>query len=203
VTRRRAAAAPSPPPPWGVDAAPVAARTLVIGYGSPIRGDDAIGPLAADALAAGPLPPGLRVLSRHVLTAELAEDLAAVDRVIFLDAAAQGRPGEVRVRTLEPDAHAVSTMAHFLDPRELLAWCDTLYRRAPRAWLVSAAGESFAYSSYRLGPAAAAALPVMLAEVRRLAEAPRAAAGPEAVESPPGGSRTTGPPSVGAQTATS
>ena len=61
-------------------------RTLVIGYGSPIRGDDAIGPLAADALAAAPLPPGWRVLSRHVLTAELAEDLAAVDRVIFLDA---------------------------------------------------------------------------------------------------------------------
>ncbi|MBP8271659.1 MAG: hydrogenase maturation protease, partial [Sphaerotilus sp.] len=86
----------------GPAAAPTAVRTLVIGYGSPIRGDDAIGPLAADALAAGPLPPGLRVLSRHILTAELAEDLAAAETVIFLDAAAQGRPGEVQVRRLEP-----------------------------------------------------------------------------------------------------
>jgi hydrogenase maturation protease len=169
VTRRRAAAAE--PGAW---------RTLVIGYGSPIRGDDAIGPLAADALAADPLPPGLRVLSRHVLTAELAEDLSAVDRVIFLDAAAQGRPGEVRVCTLEPDAHAISTMAHFLDPRELLAWCETLYQRVPQAWLVSAAGESFDNSSYRLGPVAAAALPVMLAEVRRLAAAPGTRTGPVA-----------------------
>ena len=152
--------------------AAVAVRTLVIGYGSPIRGDDAIGPLAADALAATPLPPGLRVLSRHVLTAELVEDLAEAERVIFLDAVAQGRPGEVRVRPLEPDAHAVSTMAHFLDPRELLAWCDTLYQRVPQAWLVSVAGESFDYASYRLGPAAAAALPLMLDHVRRLVDGP-------------------------------
>jgi len=154
--------------------APVASgpRTLVIGYGSPIRGDDAIGPLAADALAAGPLPPGLRVLSRHVLTAELAEDLAAADRAIFLDAAAQGLPGEVRVCELEPDASAVSTMAHFLDPRELLAWCEMLYRHVPQAWLVSAAGDSFAYAGYQLSPAAAAAVPAMLAEVRRIVAAP-------------------------------
>jgi hydrogenase maturation protease len=154
----------------GVAAA--APRTLVIGYGSPIRGDDAIGPLAADALAAGPLPAGLHVLSRHVLTAELAEDLAAADRVIFLDAAVQGRPGEVRVRPLGPDATALSTMAHFLDPRELLAWCETLYRHVPQAWLVSAAGASFEYACYRLSPAATAAVPAMLAEVRRLADAP-------------------------------
>lgn len=164
----------------GPAAVPTAVRTLVIGYGSPIRGDDAIGPLAADALAAGPLPPGLRVLSRHILTAELAEDLAAAETVIFLDAASQGQPGEVQVRRLEPDAHALSTMAHFLDPRELLAWCDTLYQRAPEAWLVSAAGESFDYASYHLGPAATAALPLMLNEVRRLLDAARAHAEPAA-----------------------
>lgn len=147
-------------------------RTLVIGYGSPIRGDDAIGPLAADALASGPLPPGVTVLSRHVLTAELAEDLAAADRVIFLDAAAQGSAGEVRVQALQPDAASVSTMAHFLDPRELLAWCQALYRRTPQAWLVSAAGETFDYACYTLSAAATAALPAMLAEVRKLTDAP-------------------------------
>ncbi len=147
-------------------------RTLVIGYGSPIRGDDAIGPLAADALASGPLPPGLTVLSRHVLTAELAEDLAGADRVIFLDAAAQGGAGEVRVRPLEPDASSVSTMAHFLDPRELLAWCQALYGRVPQAWLVSAAGQSFDYACYALSTAAAAAVPAMLAEVHKLVDAP-------------------------------
>jgi hydrogenase maturation protease len=151
-----------------VPATAPAARTLVIGYGSPIRGDDAIGPLAAEALAAQPLPPGLTVLARHVLTAELAEDLAAVDRVIFLDAESGAPPGRVRVRELHADTGSVSTMAHFHDPRELLAWCETLYGRAPRACLVTAAGASFDYAHCRLSPAADTALAIMLAEVRRL-----------------------------------
>ena len=146
--------------------------TLIIGYGSPIRGDDAIGPLAADALQARGLPAGARVLSRHVLTAELVEDIAAADRVIFLDAAADGEPGEVRVREIAPDPSAVSTMAHFLDPRELLAWCETLYGQAPDAWLITAAGHSFDYASYSLSPAATAALTPMLQRVHALIGAP-------------------------------
>lgn len=143
-------------------------RTLVIGYGSPIRGDDALGPLAADALLGQPLPEGVEVLSRHVLTAELAENIAAADRVIFLDAAADGEPGEVRVRRLQPDAGAVSTMAHFLDPRELLAWCQTLYQREPAAYLVSAAGQTFDYAHYSLSPTATAALGPLLDRVHAL-----------------------------------
>ena len=143
-------------------------RTLVVGYGSPIRGDDAIGPLAAEALAATPLPEGVRVEARHVLTAELAEDLAAADRVVFLDATVEGVPGEVRVRRLRPDPRTASTMAHFHDPRELLAWCEALYGRAPQAWLVSAAGQSFDYASYALTPCASAALAAMVAEARRI-----------------------------------
>lgn len=157
--------------PGPADVAP-ALRALVIGYGSPIRGDDAIGPLAAEQLATGPVPDGVRVLSRHVLTAELAEDLAGVDRVVFLDATVDGPPGEVRVRELGPDARAVSTMAHFHDPRELLAWCETLYGRKPQAWLVSVAGQSFDYASYRLTPCAEAAVAAMIAEVRRLIASP-------------------------------
>jgi hydrogenase maturation protease len=147
-------------------------RTLIIGYGSPIRGDDAIGPLAADALAAGPLPLGVEVISRHILTAELVEDIAAADRVIFLDATLEGEPGEVRVRRLAPDASAPSSMAHFLDPRELLAWCQTLYQREPAAYLVSATGHSFDYASYSLSPTASAALTPMIAQVQALVAEP-------------------------------
>lgn len=143
-------------------------KTLIIGYGSPIRGDDAIGPLAADTLAAGPLPAGVNVISRHILTAELVEDIVGADRVIFLDATVDGEPGEVRVRSLAPDASAMSTMAHFLDPRELLAWSQALYQHEPEAYLVSAAGAFFEYSNYTLTPTAAAALEPMIERVREL-----------------------------------
>ena len=147
-------------------------RTLIIGYGSPIRGDDAIGPLAADALQAQHLPEGVDVISRHILTAELVEDIAAADRVIFLDATVEGEPGEVQVQDLKPDARAVSTMAHFLDPRELLAWCQTLYQHEPPAFLVSAAGQSFDYANYSLSPTGASALGPMLERVHALIAEP-------------------------------
>ena len=116
------------------------------------------------------------VISRHILTAELVEDIAAADRVIFLDATVEGEPGEVRVRRLGPDASAMSTMAHFLDPRELLAWCQTLYQREPAAYLVSAAGQSFDYANYALSPTAAAAMDPMIDQVRALIAEPLAIA---------------------------
>jgi hydrogenase maturation protease len=155
-----------------------AATTLVIGYGSPIRGDDAIGPLAAERLAAGPLPEGVRVCSRHLLTAELACDLAGVDRVVFLDATVDGEPGEVRVRELAADPGLTSTMAHDHDPRELLAWCAALYGRTPQAFLVTAAGATFDYASYRLSAPAQSAVDRMLAETRRLIGTPRPSSQP-------------------------
>ena len=148
--------------------APLSARILVIGYGSPIRGDDAIGPLVADRLARDGVPAGVTVLSRHILTAELVADLIERDRVIFLDAAVAGAPGTVRCQRLHPDAHAISTMAHFLDPRELLAWCETLYGRVPETYLVTVTGASFDYDHYRLTPQAEAAIPRMLELIRAL-----------------------------------
>ncbi|NEV62481.1 hydrogenase maturation protease [Thiorhodococcus minor] len=150
-------------------------KTLIVGYGSPIRGDDALGPLAADRLAALDLGDGIEVASRHVLTAEMVADLADKALVIFLDAAVDIAPGEVRCQALEPDEHAVSTMAHFLDPRELLAWCETLYQRVPETYLVTGGGDSFDYASYELTPAAEQAIERMLACVGRLLEQGRAA----------------------------
>jgi hydrogenase maturation protease len=145
-------------------------RVLVIGYGSPIRGDDAIGPLVADRLEAEGVPAHVQVISRHVLTAELVPDMVAADLVIFLDAAVGSPPGELSCRPLEPDAGAVSTMAHFLDPRELLAWCETLYQHRPEAWLVTLSADAFDYGLYDLSPAAQAAVVPMLELVRGLIE---------------------------------
>nr|WP_201063965.1 hydrogenase maturation protease [Thiorhodovibrio winogradskyi] len=135
---------------------------LVIGYGSPIRGDDAIGPIVADRLQQQHLPDWVRVEARHILTAELAADLAQVEQVIFLDAAVDLPPGELRLQALQPDASALSTMAHFHDPRELLAWSQGLYGRVPEAWLITAGGADFDYGHFRLSETAAAAVQPMI-----------------------------------------
>jgi len=147
----------------------MAATALVIGYGSPIRGDDAIGPLVADRLQQLALPDWIRIEARHILTAELAAALAEVERVVFLDAAVDLPPGQLRCQPLHADSSAASTMAHFHDPRELLAWCQGLYGRVPRAWLITAGGVDFGYGHFQLSEAAAAAVqPMMDAVLERL-----------------------------------
>lgn len=140
----------------------MAATALVIGYGSPIRGDDAIGPLVADRLQRLNLPDWVRVEARHILTAELAAELAEVQQVVFLDAAVDVAPGELRCQPLAPDASALSSMAHFHDPRELLAWCQGLYDRVPEAWLITAGGTEFDYGHFRLSDSAANAVQPMI-----------------------------------------
>lgn len=137
-------------------------QALIVGYGSPIRGDDAIGPLVADALDAMDLPADIVVQARHILTAELVEDLKSCERAVFIDAAADATPGEVRVRRIAADPTAMSTMAHFHDPRELLAWCEALYGRSPEAWLVTAGGAEWDYSYNELSPIAQAAVAPMI-----------------------------------------
>ena len=145
-------------------------KTLIIGYGSPIRGDDAIGPLAVERLVERGLPVGVEAIARHVLTAELVTELTDQDRVIFLDAAADAEPGAVHCRRIEPDASALSTMAHFLDPRELLAWCQGLHGRAPEGYLITAGGACFDYAHCQLTPIAEAALERLLEQVAWLTQ---------------------------------
>lgn len=142
-----------------------APSVLVIGYGNPLRGDDAAGPVLADRLAALALP-GVEVRVTHQLTPELAADLAGRDAVLFLDAAL----GEgVHVEVVEPD-FAPTGLGHAGDPARLLGLAQRLYGSQPRAWLVTipAAGTE---SGAGLSPRTWAGIEEAEAAVRRLLEA--------------------------------
>jgi hydrogenase maturation protease len=104
---------------------------LILGYGNPLRGDDAMGPAAAERLG------GIAV---HQLTPELAERIAAADTVIFLDADATLPPGEIAVKAVEP---ADTTLDHHATPAGLLRLARMVYGAAPRAWLIGMGGEDF------------------------------------------------------------
>jgi hydrogenase maturation protease len=106
---------------------------LVIGYGNELRRDDGIGPCVARAVAAWNHP-GLLALAVPQLTPELADDLAFVDRVVFVDA---GREGPFAVRSLLPAASGGGGRSHLSDPRGLLALTEALYGHRPTAWLVT------------------------------------------------------------------
>ncbi|HVP64249.1 MAG TPA: hydrogenase maturation protease [candidate division Zixibacteria bacterium] len=116
---------------------------LIIGYGNPLRGDDGIGPAVMDALENSPIAARAELLQRHQLGPELAEQVAAADAVIFVDASAVGTPGEIRTRKLQAPEVATSDLTHHVSPEVLLATARELYGRAPNAALVTVSGESF------------------------------------------------------------
>jgi hydrogenase maturation protease len=147
-------------------------RALVIGYGSPIRGDDAIGPLVAERLERDGVPAGVTILARHILTADLVPDICAADLVIFIDATPDGEPGEIHCRPLAADPTTIAPMAHALDPRELLAWAAALYDHHPPAYLVSTPGHSFAFAHFGLSEPVAGAVEALAARVRGLIAEP-------------------------------
>jgi hydrogenase maturation protease len=122
-----------------------AAGALVVGYGNPLRSDDGIGWHAARLLATDPRLDGARVLARHQLAPELAEDVSRASLVVLVDAAADGDPGSVSVRQIEPrPATPTPTWSHHLDPETLAGLAEALYGAVPPIVLVSVAAGSFA-----------------------------------------------------------
>lgn len=127
-------------------------RWLVIGYGNPLRGDDAAGPLLAERTAAWQRP-GVTALAVHQLTPELAARLAECDRVVFLDARRGG--GEVRWRALAP-AESHAGLEHAGDPARLLALARDLFGARPDAWLLTMPGVEFGFGAGLSEPTARA-----------------------------------------------
>jgi len=122
---------------------PPARRWLVIGYGNPLRGDDAAGPLLAERVAAWQLP-GVTVLAVQQLTPELAAELAECDRAVFLDARQGG--GEIRLRALAP-ADTRGGLEHASDPAQLLALARDVFGARPGAWLLTMPGVEFGFGT--------------------------------------------------------
>ena len=157
-------------------------RTLIIGYGNPLRGDDGVGVRAAEWLAeelgslvvgGGETPPlpgaGVEVIACQQLNIELAAAVAEADRLILMDASAGGTPGVLTEHTLAPVSppQTGASLSHYLHPASLLATAQILYGKAPPATLLTISGAAFDHGE-TLSPPVAAALPRLVARVRQL-----------------------------------
>jgi hydrogenase maturation protease len=141
------------------------ARVLIIGYGNPLRGDDALGWEIAGRLVTSIQGEPVEVLALNQLTPELSELISEAELVIFIDASHIGNPGSWTCETVEPNATSSQTLGHHLTPMGLLAYAQTIFKANPRALLVSVAGESFDCRQ-ELTPAVTAALPAVEQFVR-------------------------------------
>lgn len=113
---------------------------LVLACGNPLREDDGAAWKVAESLRG----PGLDVRCLLHLGPELAEDVSRAGAVLFLDARERGEPGTIRIEELAPDDEG-PLLTHALSPRALLLCAKELYGHAPRARLLTIAGERFGH----------------------------------------------------------
>jgi hydrogenase maturation protease len=147
-------------------------NALIVGYGNPLRGDDGVGQTVAQTFAGHDAVAGVDALACHQLTPELAERFAAAARVVLIDAAAGLEAGRVSVTRLQPAPAPASTLGHHVEPAQLLHLAQALYGRSPEAHLVTVGAGSLELGE-GLSPPVVAALPEVIAIVRRLALKPQ------------------------------
>lgn len=138
---------------------------LLIGYGNELRGDDAIGPLIARALAELRLP-GTQVLALTQLTPELAELVSQASAAIFVDAALDGPPGQVEVAPCQL-LDLRQPLGHLENPESLLALCRAVFGASPSAWMVKVQVETTELG-HPLSPAAQRGIPAAVDVITRL-----------------------------------
>jgi hydrogenase maturation protease len=126
-------------------------RTLILGYGNTLRGDDAAGRVVAERLQDLVRDVDVEILSLHQLTPELMVNVSRADRVIFVDAATTGRPGRYVRVPLHP-APQCSRFTHHATPEALLTGARALYGRCPEATLYLIPGQSFEAPDELSGP---------------------------------------------------
>lgn len=131
---------------------PAVADTLVFAWGNPGRGDDALGPLFAEAIDALRLP-GVECLTDFQLQVEHALDLRGRRRVLFVDASLDAGP-PCRLARLTP-ARDASFTTHAMSPAAVLqVYADLEREPPPPAWLLAIRGERWVLGE----PPSAAAL---------------------------------------------
>ena len=126
-------------------------RTLVIGFGNTLRTDDGAGIWTAEKLSAIQIP-GVVVECTHQLSLDLLEDFASYDRIVFVDAAVDGRD-VVMEPVGKPDVE-VPPSAHHLTPADLLKTYSDLYGRQLDAHFCTIRGEEFEFGTELSGSTA-------------------------------------------------
>ena len=94
------------------------AGVVVVGYGNPLRGDDAVGWRVAETIATDPRLAGAHVIAAHQLLPEHAVELAEAGLAVLVDAKVGELPGSISVAHVAPCSER-GAFAHHLTPAAL------------------------------------------------------------------------------------
>ena len=141
---------------------------LIIGYGNPLRSDDALGQEVAQALQQRLNRGDVQVQTAYQLTPELAESVSRARLVFFIDARIGGVPGEV-VQEMVDSQPISGAFTHNVTPASLLSAARELYGAQPIGLLISIVGASFDYGA-EFSPLIAQSLPAITDQVQAIIE---------------------------------
>jgi hydrogenase maturation protease len=151
-------------------------RVVVLGWGNPSRGDDALGPeflARAEPMAAG-APGTFEFVTDFQLQPEHATDLDGRDLALFVDAS-RGLPSPIAFTEVEPRRDATFT-THGMSPAAVLAAFRAAFgREPPPAFQLAISGVGFELGA-PMSNGAERHLVAALALFARLASTPAAAA---------------------------
>lgn len=143
-------------------------KTVVVGIGNPLRGDDGAGWAVVEALLANPTA-GVTAVSTHQLLPELLDLIRDAAQVIFVDASVVGEPGTIKTTAVQPAADGPAA-SHQLHPAVLLALGIELYGCMPPAHLITLTGQDFGYHE-QLSPSVQQAIPQVLDLIEEVVQA--------------------------------
>ncbi len=144
-------------------------KTVVIGIGNPLRGDDGVGWAVVEALDSVTAAWGITAVHAHQLLPELIDDFCQASQVIFVDASVAGEPGTITVTPIQPATNGPAA-SHQMHPGVLLALGVKLYGRMPTAHLITITGGDFGYTETLSAPVEQAVTAV-LGQIQQLIEA--------------------------------
>jgi hydrogenase maturation protease len=142
-------------------------KTLIVGYGNPLRSDDGFGWYVTRNLVPALVGCEVEVMTCHQLTPEIAEPLSRCQFAIFLDADSRGSPGEIHCRKVHPASPQPGAFTHGCTPAHLLASAEKLYGSRPQAVTLTVSAQTFAFGE-KLSPVVSAALAGVVEQIRHL-----------------------------------
>ncbi len=132
-------------------------KIVIIGYGNSLRMDDGLGWYVVDRLREKFRSNDITFLREHQLLPEMAEDIAAADIALFIDAREGDTPGRIRNEQVLPKTDPPSAFSHTLTPARLLGMAAECYGSAPFGVLYTIIGADFDYGDQLTTPVKQAA----------------------------------------------
>lgn len=134
-------------------------RTLIVGYGNADRQDDGVAWYILSGIAQklgrpvpsapedGYFPEGEAVDLWYVLqlAPEMSEDFAQYERICFVDAHTGNIEQKISLQPVD-NSPATSAFTHHLTPAACLALTRTIYKKNPKALLLSVRGYAFGFA---------------------------------------------------------